>query len=97
LNLTQLKNSFIILNNNKLYVSNITCLFGITCCIPEFTGILTCCRLATVVALTVGSRICWIFETDDDDWIDGNLITWFAPLLVDTSVPCLKTLPYEYK
>ena len=69
----------------------ITCLLGNTCCIPDVTGILTCCKPATVEALTVGSRICWRVDTGDDDWltIDGNLITWFAPLLVDTSVPCL--------
>jgi len=63
-------------------------LFGNTCWIPEVTGILTCCRPATVVALTVGKRICWIVET-----VEGNLITWFVPLLVETNVPCLKTLP----
>lgn len=77
---------------------SITCLLGITCCIPEVTtGILTCC--IPVEALTVGSRICWIVDTGDDDWltIDGNLITWFVPLLVDTSVPCLKTPPWKYE
>lgn len=78
-------------------LNDITCLFGSTCCIPEVTGILTCCRPATVVALTVGKRICWIVDTGED-WptIEGNLITWFAPLLVDTNVPCLKTAPLKH-
>lgn len=71
----------------------VTCLFGSTCCIPELVGILTCCIPVTVEAFTVGKRICWIVGEDWPTIEDGSRITWFVPLLVDTKVPCLKTLP----